>query len=193
MANRRASKAPAPARPVEELGPETRITQDLADWLNGLLRRADAGDAEAHRQLVAAYDAVPRLWDCTSGLYANAERSWLDLVCPPGALFARTATEREVARLRRELAGPAPSPLERLLVDRIVVCWLQATYAETKHAQRLTDGMTFKEAEFHQRRSERAQRQLLRAVQALATVRRLLGPVVQVNVADQQINIAGAP
>ena len=190
MGTRKASKPALPARPVDELGPDTKVTQDLADWLNALLRRADAGDAEAHRQLVAAYDAVPRLWDLTSGLYANAERAWLDLVCPPGALFARTATEREVEKLRRELAGPEPSPLERLLVDRIVACWLQATYADTKYAHRLKDGLTLTEAEFHQRRGERAQRQLLRAVQALATVRRLLGPVVQVNIADQQINVA---
>ena len=33
------------------------------------------------------------------------------------------------AELKADLAGPDPSPLERLLVERIVCCWILATYA----------------------------------------------------------------
>jgi hypothetical protein len=195
VARAKAAKAPAPlpARPVQELGPGTPVTKDLAVWLTVLARRADAGDAAACKELVAAYDAVPRLWERAAVVQETAEHSWLDLLLAPdsGQLFTREAMRRDLDRLRRELAGPEPTPLERLLVDRIVVCWLNATYAEAAHAQRLRGGVSFKEAEFHQRRSERAQRQLLRAVTTLATVRRLTRPVVQVNVAEQQVNVAG--
>jgi hypothetical protein len=40
------------------------------------------------------------------------------------------------------------------------------------------------------RQAERANRQLLRSVKTLATVRRLNQPTVQVNVAEQQTNVA---
>ena len=36
---------------------------------------------------------------------------------------------------REELAGPEPSPLEELLAERIVACWLQLRYAEAIYAQ----------------------------------------------------------
>ena len=187
------ASAPLPARPAADRGPETPMTKQLAGWLVALAARADAGDAAACRELVAAYDAVPRLWERAAVLQDSAEQGWLDLLLAPdsGRLFTREAMRRDLARLRRELAGPEPTPLERLLVDRIVVGWMNAAYAEAAHAQRLREGLSLREAEFHQRRTERAQRQLLRAVQALATVRRLLGPVVQVNIADKQVNVAG--
>jgi hypothetical protein len=54
----------------------------------------------------------------------------------------------------------------------------------------LQRGGTFKEGEYHQKRLDRAQRQLLRAIQALATVRRLLRPT-QVNIGQNQINVSG--
>jgi hypothetical protein len=54
----------------------------------------------------------------------------------------------------------------------------------------LLRGGTFKEGEYHQKRVDRAQKQLLRATQALATVRRLLRPT-QVNIGQNKINVAG--
>jgi hypothetical protein len=47
---------------------------------------------------------------------------------------------------------------------------------------------SFAEGEYHQKRLDRANRQLIRAIQALATVRRLLRPV-QVNIGQNQINV----
>lgn len=162
-------------------------------WLTALLIREQAGDEAASRELVATYNAVPRLWEELDALRENAERSWLDLLGPPaeaGRGFTRAAIRRELERVRRDAAGENPRPLERLLANRVALCWMATIHAETQYAQRLKDGMSFKESEFHQKRCERAQRQLLRAVQTLATVRRLLTPVLQVNVAEQQINVA---
>ncbi len=161
-------------------------------WLNALLIREQAGDEAASRELVATYNAVPRLWEDLDALRENAEHAWLALMQPPadsGRGFTREAIRREMERVRRDAAGEQPSPLERLLAHRVALCWLATIHADTQYAQRLKDGMTFKESEFYQRRCERSQRQLLRAVQTLATVRRLLRPIVQVNVAEQQINV----
>lgn len=50
--------------------------------------------------------------------------AWVDLLAPagPGTGIARRATEQEIARKRREVAGEDPSPLERLLAERVARC-----------------------------------------------------------------------
>jgi len=192
----RTSKAaqPLPALPasVGELGPGTERSKELSVWLLALQMREQEGDAAASAALIEAYNTVPRLWERVAGLQGNAERSWLDLMVPPetGRAFTREGIRRELERVRADAAGPAPSPLERVLADRVALCWIAAMHADTQYAQRLADGMTWADSEYHQRRCERAQRQLLKAVQTLAMVRRLLTPTVQVNVAENQINVA---
>jgi hypothetical protein len=99
------------------------------------------------------------------------------------------AIARKYAALTKELAGPQPSPLERLLVERIVICWLQLYYADTLYAQHMED-LSFQQAEFHQQRISKAQARYLAAIRTLAQVRRLGVPAVQVNIGQQQV-IAG--
>jgi len=178
---------------VGELRPDTERSTELNAWLNALLRREQDGDEEASETLIEAHTIVPRLWEGLDTLRQNAERAWMELTSPPvgsGRDFTRQAIRRELERVRRTAAGADPSPIERLLADRVALCWLQATHADTEYAQRLQDGMTFAASEFYQRRCERAGRQLLKAIQTLATVRRLLGPTIQLNVAERQINVA---
>jgi hypothetical protein len=50
--------------------------------------------------------------------------------------------------------------------------------------------MSFREGEYYAKRCEQAQRQLLKAIESLTRVRRLLTPV-QVNIGQNQINVAG--
>ncbi len=89
------------------------------------------------------------------------------------------------------MAGENPTPLDLLLAERVALCWVAAQQADAQYARKLAEGMSFREGEYYARRSEQANRQLLRAVKTLATVRRLLvPPLVQVNIADQQVNVA---
>lgn len=67
---------------------------------------------------------------------------------------------------------------------------LVSQQADAQYARKLKEGMSFKEGEYYARRCEQASRQLLRAVEALARVRRLLGPSLQINIAEKQINVA---
>ena len=90
---------------------------------------------------------------------------------------------------RAELAGPEPSPLEELLAERIVACWLQLQYAEAIYAQNLGD-MNMTQVEYHQRRLDRLHRRYLSSIKALAQIRKM-GPAVQINIAEKQINTVG--
>jgi hypothetical protein len=90
--------------------------------------------------------------------------------------------------MRTELSGPNPTPVERLLVERIVTCWLQLQDADLCFTQ-ATD-LSLRQGDYHQRRIDRAHNRFLTAVKALATVRRLAVPVLigQVNIASRQVN-----
>jgi hypothetical protein len=104
-------------------------------------------------------------------------------------LILREAVIRKVAEMRNELAGPECSPVESLLADRIVTCWLVLHDREIRYAQ--TREFTLQQAEFHQHYIERAHHRYLSAIRTLAAVRKLALPVLQVNIARKQVNVAG--
>ena len=95
---------------------------------------------------------------------------------------------RHAEHLRAGLAGSDPSDLELLLIERICCCWLAVQHADVVEFE--CGGATLPEGEYVQRRHDRAHRRFLSACKALAQVRKLLGPNIQVNVAEQQVNIA---
>ena len=179
---------PASATAFAENG---KLQVDLAGWLTAMTQRAATGDEPASQALLQACRTVPRLWETLATLSTLAEQSWVDLLAPagPATEITRRATEQEIARKRREVAGEDPSPLERLLAERVALCWVAATYADAEYARRVRLGMSFREGEYFARRCEQTNRQLLKAIESLARVRRLLTPV-QVNIGQNQINLA---
>ena len=62
---------------------------------------------------------------------ANAREAFIRNASGEKALFTQEMFRRQCQALTRDLAGPDPTPLETLLVDRIVLCWLHLHYAET--------------------------------------------------------------
>jgi hypothetical protein len=132
----------------------------------------------AIRQLL---DTRPALWQDVASLATHVEQAWLALLAGPD-LVAQEILRRQLHVFKHELEGPSPTPLERLLVERIAVCWLQVQHADlvaTRHSQQSETWV--------QQRQDRVQARLLAAVKALAQVRKLLrpGPMVQVNIAQQ--------
>jgi len=170
-------------------------TKETLEWINDVIARADEGDHDALDLALQAHAAVPSLWPKASVLSTNAERMLLDAVVDGDRqLLTRATVERQLKAMRDELAGTNPTEVERILVDRVVLCWLACQQADLDLIHRTTASVPLAQGEYLQRRAERAERRLLRATKALATVRRLLVPVVQVNVADQiqQLNVVGS-
>jgi hypothetical protein len=73
-------------------------------------------------------------------------------------------------------------------LQRVVACWLQVQHADIHCAQRQND-LTLKQADFHQRRMDAANRRLLSAIKALAVVCKLAIPALQINVARRLVNV----
>ena len=139
--------------------------------VRALLERARGGDAEALPGLRAALDGRPELWRAYGDLAAHARSAWVNLISGPD-LGLGEALSRRAAELRAELAGPAPTPIEALLAERAVACWLQVGYADAAAAQ--AGEVSLRQAAFAQQRQDAAHRRYLSALGALATIRRLL-------------------
>lgn len=178
--------------PVTSLVPMDR--QQREKLLTVLASAVNEGSDEAADQLIALCNQFPELWQRISGIEAYAIDSWIDLLALGNSKtteFKRAVVVAELDRQRQLLAQAGDSPLEKMLIGRIVSAWLQANYTDALYAQALGSPMSSpKLIDLRQRNAEKAQRQLLRAIQALATTRRLLGPTT-VNIAQNQINIAG--
>jgi hypothetical protein len=144
------------------------------DELGALVARARRGDRDALPRLRALLDDRPDALRRYGDLARHALLAWVDLAAGTDLALGE-ALRRHADALRAELAGSAPSPLEALLVDRVVVTWVEVSYADAA-AARSADA-TLRQAEFALRRQGLAQRRHLAAVAALATARRLLARV----------------
>ena len=151
--------------------------------------RAHEGDREALPQIREILHAVPSLARELMDPAEIAERSAAGLYAKGDDLLAREVIPRVLKEMRSELEGEDPTPLERLLAERVAATWLQVQCYETLYAQN-AGKMTLAQGEHHQRRMDRAHNRHLSAVRALAQVRRM-APPVQINIAEQQINNAG--
>lgn len=108
---------------------------------------------------------------------------------------AGVAALKHVSALDASLLGPRPTALERLLVDRITACWWRVQESETAYSNASALTGTRELVLFH-KRVERAQRMYLDAILALARVRKMALPDIQIqnqgqiNIGQQQINVA---
>ena len=107
-------------------------------------------------------------------------------------LFLRETVLRKLHDLRAELLTNSTSPLERLLVERIVACWLQTHYADALYAQARCEDATAAVRKELLQRQESTHRRYLAAIKQLALVRRLLVPS-QMPSAIPETRVAGAP
>lgn len=127
----------------------------------------------------------------------TGERAFLDQwlkdalvkMASPKDAETREALMQDINDLCVSLAGPTPSPVERVLAETASLCWFDLRHAE---AQCTGKAMTFAQSDHAQRRIDRAHRRLMSTLRTLAQVRRLAFPTVQVNLAHQQVNMVEA-
>jgi hypothetical protein len=159
-----------------------------AEGIKALLKRSRAGDTTT-LPVVRKLLEDPRNMPLFGGdLAETAIHSFIRALSESDIGFA-AAVQKKLDLMRAELSGPNPTPVERILVERIVACWLQVQDADLRAAQGQKDA-TLRWADFHQRRMDAANKRFLAAVKTLATVRKLAVPVLQVNIAKRQTNIA---
>jgi hypothetical protein len=176
-----------------EIPPRPRSTEDSIDQMldedEDAMTDEEGGDESAMPLLRRAMDIDGVLIEAAGNMAAQAEGTLIRHAAGKNLLF-KEATERKMDRLRKDLAGDSPTPLERLLADRITLCWLALHDAEIRFAQ--SKDLTIKQAEFWQKRIDYAHRRYLSAIKTLATVRKLAVPALQVNIARKQVNVVNS-
>jgi len=167
---------------------KTSTSLTVADRSN-LMQRACAGDRNAARDFFDSAnspEAQMELVDVIADYGQRAREQMLSFCAEKPGAFTIEATDRKLQAMREELCGVSPSPSERLLIERILSCWLQLHQIErAMHSQE-----NFRHVEFLDKCLERAHKRYLASIKVLAQVRKLQIPDVQVNIGENQINIA---
>ncbi len=165
---------------LEPIIPTPKSLEELRKEVGELLELADSGDPTAMSVLRESMGQCPSMISTFGGNLAEvAVRSTIHAIAGESLVW-KESIQRQLELMRKELAGPNPTPIERILVDRVVVCWLQVQHAD--HVAQAGD-VTLPVGDYLQRRQDRSHRRFLSAVKMLATVRRLALPIrVDLNV-----------
>jgi hypothetical protein len=160
-----------------------------SDEMLQLLERAKAGDETVTEQVREMLTICPEFAESLGGDLGQITERLLSTAVAGNDILFREAIKHKMATLRQDLAGPAAIPLESLLVDRIVICWLQVQMADI--AQAKEDSQTIALERFQLRRQDSANRRYMAAICTLAMIRKMALPALQINVGQNQVNLIG--
>ena len=109
--------------------------------------------------------------------------------------YVQECVLRRVEEMRAQLGYCEAPPLERLLIDQVLVCYLNLYVLEINTAGKLCESHTTEAGLYWDRRLTGAQRRFTRACETLTRIRKLSRsiPLLQVNIATeggQQVNLA---
>ena len=157
--------------------------------LRDLVGKADKGDDKVVPAIREILDETPDLaWDLRN-IGKMSERLLIKEMTGDD-LLAKEMMEHQLESMRSEIAGQDSSPLELLLVERIVATWLQVQLFESLYATNLGKH-TLAQGNYYQKRLDRTHRNHLSAIRTLAQIRKMGPAAVQINIAEQQINTTG--
>jgi hypothetical protein len=89
---------------------------------------------------------------------------------------SRVLIREEVDQLKKRLTGDEATPLETLLIDAVLMCWLRFQQAESYRSSVMGPGQTFTHVEYADKMLTRAHNRYLKAIESLARLRRLNQP-----------------
>ena len=164
-------------------------TKDQAARIDAIWERCNKEkpakeDVQAFRQELAAH---PELWQIYGNLiHVSFNGLWSSVKHQGIADSMRAGWDV----LKRDLAWESAPPLDRLLIEHVILCWARLALMEHRYsAAVILEGQATWHYEYWDRRLEAAQRRYQRACITLARVRRLGRPgPIQVNIGRQQVN-----
>jgi hypothetical protein len=188
--NARAYRQVGNSSPNPKLMSKAEIEQrrETLTRLRDLLKQTEKGDEKAVPAIREILDVAPDLAWHSRNVGKMAERLLINEMTGEDVL-AKEMMKHQLESMRSEIAGEDPSALELLLAERIVATWLQVQLFESLYATGLGKH-TLAQSNYYQKRLDRAHRNHLSAIRTLAHIRKM-GPVVQINIAEQQINTTG--
>jgi hypothetical protein len=142
--------------------------------LQWLLGRAERGDRNALPRLKRLLKEHQDVWVEVEAMALQIEQTWLVTVAGSNPVLTQSINQALKA-MRAQLSGPAPSQLERILIERACLTRLQESYIDFIDAQNKDQIRSPAQETDRQRRHNRAHHRHLAAVRKLELVRKLLG------------------
>lgn len=158
---------------------------DLFDRANK--EKPKPADVQAFREALSKY---PQLWRVAGDMVETAKDALLKATAATPAM--QESVRQGMTELARSLGYDEAPVLERLLIDQVVMTWLHVYKVQYSY-HRITSGShNMDQGRYWEARLSAAQRRHVRAVEALARVRKLgSSRPLQINIAQQQVNVAG--
>jgi hypothetical protein len=154
-----------------------------------VLHRAERGDAASLPVLRELLKNPKVVKACGGDLARRIEDSLITSAAGNNLAF-REALVQKTSQMRADLAGDNPTAMELLLVERIVTSWLHLHLLQLEFVQ--NGEISLRDDLFRQRVLDGCQKRYFAAIKALAVVRKLGLPVLQVNIGRNQVNLAQA-
>lgn len=157
---------------------------------NALLERTnqanpDPDDVRALRQILADN---PSLTQQAGDLAALALKRVAAYAIPQ--VVGQESILLTAGELRRALTLPTDTSLEALVIEQCVAAYLLHSATQLRYMSSQENGLPPDQSNVWENRLTGSQRRLLRAVESLARLRNLSQPLMQINIAKHQTNIA---
>jgi uncharacterized protein YggL (DUF469 family) len=168
---------------------QTMANEEVKEYVD-LMRAANKanGKGAAVKRLREYADAHPGAFDAVNML-ARTTRTEVINYCTRSET-TRIHLEGETRALERSLGITTATPLERLLIQDVVLCWLRLQAMEQTYSGNWasSEGVTFSKGLYLEKRLDATRRRYLQSVETLAKVRGLLVRAgVQINMAQQML------
>jgi hypothetical protein len=139
------------------------------------------------------FDGDPELWR-PAGSMAKRTLDHLLRTYYQQSAYIQECVGRRVAEMREQFGFAEGSPLEKLLIEQILVCYVNLYVLEINSASKLCESHSTETGLYWDRRLTGAQRRFRRACETLARIRKLSrnAPALQLNIAakgGQQVNL----
>jgi hypothetical protein len=171
------------------------VGEDRYKKLSELVRNThkEKPTAEDLAELQRFFDDDPELWRATGNMARRTLDHLLRTYYPQSA-YVQECVKRRVQGLRAELGYEESSPLERILIEQILVCWVNLYVLEINSATKLCESHSRDTGLYWDKRLTGAQRRFRRASESLARIRKLSrnALALQFNIAPsggQQVNL----
>jgi hypothetical protein len=173
------------------VGTDSKPAAAESSGLAALIKSVNSGDDTALERLRDYLEGDRDAAMCLGGDLSWEATAKLVMQLTGENCAMREAVFQELLNLRDELRGENQTPigLERLLIENVVGTWLHFHRLELLYASQRKP--TFHSDSFYQKELSAAHKRYLAAMRTLIDARRRPLPNIQINVANEQLNVAG--
>lgn len=163
-----------PKREGEQITIEAQGDFKKYQRLRDLINKTNKADPKPEhlKELRQLLDETPELWRAAGSLAQRA----LNHICRTyfeQSGYVLECAKREMEELRESLGYETSPPLERFLIEQILVCRLNLYVLEINTATKLCESHNTETGLYWDRRLTSAQRRFARACESLARIRKL--------------------